>query len=558
MKKWLLAVILLLALVSPMVLSSPSAAEESVFQVDLSEGMSGNDVVRLQNLLIQYGFFTGVADGMYGPATVKAVKELQKYMQALAEYEKGLEAAAFMPTPAPTPKPTPEPAGDPDAEPTPTPKPTATPEPEPTPEVTPIPVAYQPGRAVEYEVNGIAGLRLTRMMDAGAVDFYMGDVEPKVKSLDAQRAQTKLIYLNYLNGAADGVFGDNSQAAMRQFQRDNGLEVTGLPNGESRLVLFDTGLDKSAKPVYNMLVPSETENTQVMNVQKALNTFGFTLEVPDGIYGRNTEKMLTLFKEYMFETGRMNANNVIGGETVYLEDGTPAPLEPTTSAWNELQVCLLDGKFDVYNKTLSEGVEAESDVMRLQRRLYQLGYFIAENRIDGAYGEKTIDAVTTFQRRNELPQTGVADETTQRLLFSEQCKKVLKPYMIRVSIDEQKVYVYSYDKNENYNILEHTFICTTGADDTPTPTGTFEFTGKGERWHHFTEFGSWAQYAWHIDGGIMFHSVLYDKREDETSLQYNTLKYLGYKGSHGCVRLKVEDAKWIWENCPSRTTVIIE
>ena len=553
MKKWLLAALLILVCIAPRAL-----ARESVFQVDLSEGMSGNDVVRLQNILTQFGFYTGAADGMYGPATVAAVKDLQRYMQALSEYEKQREDEALTPTPAPTPRPTPEPTPDPEAEATATPKPTATPVPEPTPGITPKPASFLPGRPVEYEVNGIAGLRLTRMLDLGAVDFYMGDVEPKVKSLDAQRAQTKLIYLNYLGGSADGMFGENSQAAMRQFQRDNGLEVTGLPNGESRLVLFDTGLDKSPKPVYNMLVASETENTQVMNIQKALNTFGFTLEVPDGIYGRNTEKMLTVFKEYLFETGRMNANNVLGGETVYLPDGSPAPLEPTTSAWNELQVCLLDGGFDVYNKTLERGMEEDSDVLRLQRRLYQLGYLIVESRIDGAYGDKTVDAVTTFQRRNDLPQTGVADETTQRLLFSENCKKVLKPYMIRVSIDEQRVYVYSYDKNEDYTVLEHTFVCTTGADDTPTPTGTFEFTGKGERWHHFLEFGSWAQYAFHIDGGIMFHSVLYDKKEDETSIQYSTLKYLGYKGSHGCVRLSVEDAKWIWENCPSRTTVIIE
>lgn len=542
MKKWLSC----LALALLMAVSPAALAEDSVFTMDLSEGMNGNDVKRLQQLLVQYGFYGGVTDGMYGPEMVEAVKGLESYLQHMCEYEQACQMEALKPTPAPTPVPTPVPEGEEPEEAEETPQ----------PEITPVPAAYLPGEPAVYEADGVAELDILRMMESGAIDFYVGEVEPMKKNEDARRAQTRLIYLGYLDGTADGMFGENSMAAMREFQRDNGLEVTGLPNGESRLILYDESTGFSDKPVYNMLVPSDLENTQVMNVQKALNTFGFTLEVPDGLYGSNTEEMMTNFKNYLFEIGRMNARNEIGGEPVYGEDGAPLPLEKTTSATNELQTYLLDGGFDVFHVVLEEGSTHTSDVIRLQNRLFQLGFLIVESRVDGQYGGKTIEGVSNFQKRNGLPVTGVADETTQRLLFSEEAKKVLKPYQIEVSLDEQRVYVYSYDHNEEYTVLEHTFVVSTGTDETPTPTGTFEFTGKGERWHYFAEFDSWAQYAFHIDGGIMFHSVIYNE-QDETTLQPNTLKYLGYKASHGCIRMQVEDAKWIWDNCPTRTTVII-
>ena len=53
----------------------------------------------------------------------------------------------------------------------------------------------------------------------------------------------------------------------------------------------------------------------------------------------------------------------------------------------------------------------------------------------------------------------------------------------------------------------------------------------------------------------MFHSVLYNAREGRVT--QSSVNNLGSKASHGCVRLSVEDAKWVWENCPRNTKVII-
>ena len=98
--------------------------------------------------------------------------------------------------------------------------------------------------------------------------------------------------------------------------------------------------------------------------------------------------------------------------------------------------------------------------------------------------------------------------------------------------------------------------CSTGKDETPTPKGTYQATtGPGARWHYFKKFECWAQYAYYIQGDIMFHSVLYN--EQNGPVTQSSVNNLGRKASHGCVRLSVEDAKWLWNNCPAGTKVVV-
>ena len=56
-------------------------------------------------------------------------------------------------------------------------------------------------------------------------------------------------------------------------------------------------------------------------------------------------------------------------------------------------------------------------------------------------------------------------------------------------------------------------------------------------------------------GGILFHSVIYSKGK---VLNKTSVQKLGRPASHGCIRLKVEHAKWIYENCPPGTTVVVQ
>ena len=193
------------------------------------------------------------------------------------------------------------------------------------------------------------------------------------------------------------------------------------------------------------------------------------------------------------------------------------------------------------------------DVVRLQRRLRCLEYYTGE--ADGQYGAGTKSAVEAFQKRHGLSATGVADHATLAALFDESAKKALKPYVLKVSVSDQRVYAYAPDANDEYTDLVRTMKCSTGRKSSPTPTGTFTETGPGARWHYFKKFNCWAQYAFYIEGDILFHSVLYNKKDGPVT--QSSVNHLGSRASHGCVRLSVEDAKWIYNHCPANTKVIV-
>ena len=106
----------------------------------------------------------------------------------------------------------------------------------------------------------------------------------------------------------------------------------------------------------------------------------------------------------------------------------------------------------------------------MQRRLYTL-YYISKGVIDGSIGAKTEAAIREFQANNRLEETGVADEATQRALFSATAIAKNTKYKLVVSINDQRVYVYGLNSFGEYE-LDDTFICSTGLGDS-TPTGIY-------------------------------------------------------------------------------------
>lgn len=123
-------------------------------------------------------------------------------------------------------------------------------------------------------------------------------------------------------------------------------------------------------------------------------------------------------------------------------------------------------------------------------------------------------------------------------------------YYIEVNCKEQNVIVYIADENGEYTIPIKKMICSTGKD-TP-QSGTFNISNKYE-WRYLVG-NVYGQYATRITGQILFHSVPY-KKKDKSSLEYWEYDKLGEPASKGCVRLTVEDAKWIYDNCQSGTRV---
>lgn len=59
------------------------------------------------------------------------------------------------------------------------------------------------------------------------------------------------------------------------------------------------------------------------------------------------------------------------------------------------------------------------DIRLLQQQLYELGYLIYEEDVNGYFGLKTENAVKEMQQRNGIPPTGVVDLNTYNFLYNE-------------------------------------------------------------------------------------------------------------------------------------------
>ena len=226
---------------------------------------------------------------------------------------------------------------------------------------------------------------------------------------------------------------------------------------------------------------------------------------------------------------------------------------------DEHLLAYVDGEyeFQIYRQTVANG-DSGDEVTRVQRRLYQLKYLPI---VDGAFGPSTERSLLYFQRKNGLNQTAVADEATQRVLFSGdaiESEEFVSPYKLVVDVSDQRVYIYQWN-GSSFGTCIKEMICSTGMKgaSTETPLGTFQMdgpTGTGE-WYWFSSYKCYAKWASRIVGGILFHSVIYSKGK---VLNKTSVRKLGKRASHGCIRLTVEDAQWIYENCPSGTTVVIQ
>jgi len=103
-------------------------------------------------------------------------------------------------------------------------------------------------------------------------------------------------------------------------------------------------------------------------------------------------------------------------------------------------------------------------------------------------------------------------------------------------------------------ICSRVMKCSVGRTGHSTPLGTFKTTDYYE-WRQMVD-GTYAQYAIRFNNHIMFHSVPYHKPSPDT-LEWEEYNKLGYPASLGCIRLTVEDVKWIYDNCKRGTKVVV-
>lgn len=153
----------------------------------LRYGMTGDEVRMLQQELITQGFLSGGADGIYGRKTEKAVRAFQK--------KKGLKAD---------------------------------------------------GVAGEKTQEAIYGGRAAGEADRGYFSGNYDRIDAKCGPERVRLLQKALIKMDYLQDSADGTYGAITKAAVRLFQKENGLKADGIA-GEKTLKAVEQALSEGRK-----------------------------------------------------------------------------------------------------------------------------------------------------------------------------------------------------------------------------------------------------------------------------------------------------------------------
>jgi len=402
--------------------------------------------------------------------------------------------------------------------------------------------------------------------ESGDTVLQARDLQEGDEGEDVTFLQIRLEDLRYYDGDLTGKYDTKTREAVAAFQQENGLEATGIADIRTQVMI--------SAAQYRTLRYGSTGD-DVIDLQTRLAALGYYKGKISGNFLEATQSAVKAFQKAnsLNQTGEADqatqevlyANYAVGKGDAAVETPTPQP---------ELANFLVDESEGgapmpespvAYTKTLKSGSSGKL-VKQLQERLTELGYY--EGPISGNFMKYTVRAVKALQTQNGLESTGVVDEETWNAIFNDR-KVVLPnhtprptatpepvPYAITVDVQNQAVTVYGRDENGEYTVVVRQMICSTGTRSNPSPVGDWVLNGRKANWCVFPKWGDYARYWTRINASVAFHSPIY-RSVSNTDMKIGSYNKLGQRASHGCIRLKVVDAKWIYDNVPAGVVVSI-
>lgn len=184
-------------------------------------------------------------------------------------------------------------------------------------------------------------------------------------------------------------------------------------------------------------------------------------------------------------------------------------------------------------------------------------------KLDGKY--YYIDEKTGYAVSNKWKYVNV-DGKKYKLRFGSKGQQIQnvssligkqKSYKIVVNTTKNIVTIYAKDGKNGYILPVKAMVCSCGIKGHRTITGNYSSLRRVSKWHSLY-YGTYGKYCTRISGPYLFHSVVYSKYGDSYSLYGNEYRKLGQFASHGCIRLSVKDAKWIYDNASKCTVSLIK
>lgn len=333
----------------------------------LKPGDENQYVTDLQNRLRELGYLSNKADGVYGDATVEAVKAFQKANGIEADGLAGGETQRYL-------------YGD---------------------------TAKAAGSdASDTAATDSSGTGALTTYEASGTTLKRGSKGSEVKSL-----QERLIELGYLSGTADGVYGAATESAVTAFQKRSSLSADGKAGSVTQNLLYSNAAVKADGTTVSQTNTANTDtdyktlkkgmtSDDVKSLQKRLKELGYLTSSATGYYGTQTLAAVESFQRM----NGLSADGVAGAATQTLLFSSTAKKADETTTTSETTYA-----------TLKEGMKS-SAVTTMQKKLRELGYMTAN--ATGYFGSATKKALVSFQDKNGLVADGVAGSATLNKLYS--------------------------------------------------------------------------------------------------------------------------------------------
>ncbi len=197
--------------------------------------------------------------------------------------------------------------------------------------------------------------------------------------------QARLMELGFMdNDEPSEYYGEVTQAAVKIYQRQNGLAQDGIVGAETLAAILDEN-------AHYYRAQHGDSGSDIVELQQRLYQLGYLASSGD-ITGTFDEKTLTAVQKFQ-QMNDLEQDGKIGRQSqnlMYSEE-----VKPNLVAIGE--------KSDI--------------VLAAQKRLFELGYLTSEP--DGNFGEGTAMAIREFQSRNDLVVDGYLGPGTRDTLNSE-------------------------------------------------------------------------------------------------------------------------------------------
>lgn len=239
-----------------------------------------------------------------------------------------------------------------------------------------------------------------------ALAFEPGQQGDSVRSI-----QQRLQQFGYFQGNITGFYGSVTESAVRRFQEDNNLPITGRVDADTlstmgRLLappqnfgpITQVGSDEG-------FLSLGDRGLEVKILQQQLQALGYLTSAPTGEYDVPTRSAVIRFqRDY-----RLQESGIVGPTTrtlleeQVLQNSARISTQPMQTFSSTTAV---NGVFKLGDRGL--------EVKKLQERLVVAGYPIGSP--DGIFGPRTEAALQLFQSAYGLQNTGIATKATQEAL----------------------------------------------------------------------------------------------------------------------------------------------